>query len=213
MEPEFWHQKWEQKEIGFNQSEPNALLVNHFSSLALSRGARVFLPLCGKTIDIHWLLERGCRVAGAELSETAVAELFDELDLEPEITELDQGKRYAGPDLDIFVGDIFALGAPILGQIDAVYDRAALVALPLPLRKKYTSHLMDLTGISPQLLITFLYDQEQMDGPPFSIPADEIEQHYSSAYGIRELDARSVEGKLKGQVEATETLRLLTRKG
>ena len=59
MEPDFWHQKWQSNEIGFHKAEANPLLVEHFSALGLDAGARVFVPLCGKTLDIRWLLAQG----------------------------------------------------------------------------------------------------------------------------------------------------------
>lgn len=211
MEPEFWHERWKQRELGFNQAEPNALLVKHFKSLGLGEGDRVFLPLCGKTVDIHWVLAQGCRVAGVELSETAVSELFQELHLQPEVTPLEGMKRYSGPGLEIFVGDLFHLSASALGPVQAVYDRAAMVALPQDIRERYAAHLIEITGNARQLLITFTYDQTQMEGPPFSIPPKEIEDHYRDSYRIVELESRPVEGKLKGTVAATESIRLLTR--
>lgn len=211
MEHEFWHNKWKNGEIGFHQPSPNELLVNHFSRLGLQPGARFFLPLCGKSVDIHWLLEQNCRVAGAELSETAVAELFDELGLRPEIVEMDALKRYRAAELEVFVGDLFCLAGHTLGGVDAIYDRAAMVALPPDTRSRYAAHLKSISDTAPQLLITFLYDQTSMEGPPFSIAPVEIERHYLAAYRNEELESRPVEGKLKGEVEAVETIWALLR--
>jgi thiopurine S-methyltransferase len=59
MEASFWHQKWEKGDIGFHRSEANAFLIEHFEKLNLAKGARVFLPLCGKTRDFAWLLTCG----------------------------------------------------------------------------------------------------------------------------------------------------------
>ena len=212
MKPEFWHDKWKNKEIGFHQAEPNRLLVKHFSRLGLPQGSRVFLPLCGKTIDFCWLLENGCRVVGAELSETAVKEFFDELSLEASISEFEKFKQYSAEGIDILVGDIFDLSPQELGPIEAVYDRAALVALPEETRSRYTTHLTELSSGGPQLVITFEYDQAEMAGPPFSISREELEEHYRDHYSLEELESSRVEGKLKGQVEAVERLTMLRAK-
>lgn len=88
MEASFWHRKWERGEINFHESEANPLLTTHFEKLDLAKGSRVFLPLCGKTRDIAWLLARGYRIAGAELSGQAIDALFQELGLKPEIAGL-----------------------------------------------------------------------------------------------------------------------------
>src|ERR1700733_8099165 len=109
MDEQFWHRRWELNEIGFHEGKANALLVAHFGALSLADGSRVFLPLCGKTIDIHFLLSRGYRVAGAELSRIAIEQLFAELDVTPEIADVGSMSRYSAPGIDIFVGDIFDL--------------------------------------------------------------------------------------------------------
>ncbi|MDT4291955.1 thiopurine S-methyltransferase [Methylomonas sp. MO1] len=209
MEASFWHQKWERGEIAFHESEANPHLVAHFKELHLKKGSRVFLPLCGKTRDIAWLLSRGYRVAGAELSKLAVSELFNELGLEPKTFKAGKLTQYSAKDIDIFVGDIFDVSTELLGAINAIYDRAALVALPSGLRDRYTSHLMNISGTAAQLLITYEYDQLQMDGPPFSVTENEVKQHYEAAYRLKSVESKNIEGGLKGEVAATETVWLL----
>ena len=204
MKHEFWHHKWEKNEIGFHLPEVNPLLVKHIPILGLQKGARIFLPLCGKTLDIAWLLAQGFRVAGAELSVIAVEDLFNNLKLTPMITKLGDVKHYSAPNIDIFQGDIFKLTHAMLGIVDAVYDRAALVALPDEIRKIYTAHLISLTKCVPQLLILFEYDQTLHAGPPFSINANEVKQHYQSAYELTLLESLSMPNGLKGQFPASE---------
>ncbi|HEX4505224.1 MAG TPA: thiopurine S-methyltransferase [Alphaproteobacteria bacterium] len=209
MEAEFWHRKWARNEIGFHNAEAHPLLVVHFGALALSKGRRVFLPLCGKTRDIHWLLANGYRVAGAELSSIAVEQLFAELGAAPKAVETDEMRRYSADGIDIFAGDIFALSRATLGPVDAVYDRAALVALPKEMRGRSAAHLAEITGRAPQLLISFDYDQTLLAGPPFSVPGDEIARLYRDAYDPVRLGSAEVEGGLKGKCPAEETVWLL----
>jgi thiopurine S-methyltransferase len=210
MEPNFWHERWTKNEIGFHEREFNVLLTSHFHKLDLPVGSRVFVPLCGKTRDIAWLLQNGYRVAGAELSELAVRQLFAELGVQPTLTTVQGGlQHYRAPGLDIFAGDIFALTPALLGQVDTTYDRAALVALPAAMRIRYTAHLVALTGKAPQLLICFVYDQQQMAGPPFSIVAEEVKQHYAALYSVELVESKQVSGGLKGQCPAEEHVWLL----
>jgi len=211
MEASFWHKKWEQGDIGFHESEANPFLIEHFEALNLTKGSRIFLPLCGKTRDAGWLLACGYRVVGAELSEFAINDLFNELGLEPEISKVGQLARYRTEDIEILVGDIFAVSAEYLGPISAIYDRAALVALPACIRKHYTSHLMNITGTAPQLLITYEYNQLLMDGPPFSMNGDEVKQHYGASYQLESVGSKDVAGGLKGKVASTETAWLLRK--
>ncbi len=209
MDAGSWHRRWQRNEIGFHEKAPNALLVRHFESAFGEGGGRVFLPLCGKTRDIGWLLARGWSVAGAELSPLAVDQLFSGLGMTPETAVLGRLRRRSAAAIDIFVGDIFDLSATTLGPTDVVYDRAALVALPLSMRRGYAAHLEAITEAAPQLLITLEYDQSRMDGPPFSVAGEEIERLYGDRYRPTRLASRNVAGGLKGRCPAIEHAWLL----
>jgi thiopurine S-methyltransferase len=211
MDASFWRQKWERNEINFHERAANPLLVTYFNELSLPAGSRVFLPLCGKTLDIHWLLSRDYRVAGSELSKIAVEQLFSELGVEPVVTAIGDLSRYSANNIDIFVGDIFSLSRGVLGRVDAVYDRAALVALPEPLRERYAAHLIDITDRAPLLLITFDYDQRLFDGPPFSVGETEVRRHYRNSYDVTLLARAAVKGGFKGKYPASENAWLLKR--
>jgi len=211
MDANFWHRKWETNDIAFHQREANPLLVRFLPQLALAPGSRIFLPLCGKTRDIAWLLSGGYRVAGVELSELAVRQLFSDLGITPAIAECGLLLHFNAPGIDIYVGDIFQLSAAELGPVDAVYDRAALVALPEAMRRDYASHLQTMTCQAPQLLICFEYDQTILTGPPFSVSAAEISQHYATSFSLELLASLTVQGGLKGKCEAKEQVWLLTR--
>ncbi|AXR60742.1 thiopurine S-methyltransferase [Leptospira mayottensis] len=211
MDANFWHKKWEKNEIAFHESKVNPLLVENIDKLSLAENGRIFLPLCGKTLDISWLLSRGFRVAGAELSKIAIEQLFQELGVEPKISKVAELEHYSAHHLDIFVGDIFHLTAASLGSVDAIYDRASLVALPEDTRKRYVKHLMEITNTAPQLLICYEYDQSKMEGPPFSISSEEVQRHYRNHYRFNLIVSKNVVGGLKGKCEATENLWLLLK--
>lgn len=212
MQKEFWLERWKNKETAFHQKSTNPLLEKYLSQLSLKKGQRVFVPLCGKTLDISHLISQGYEVVGVELSETAVEELFLTLNLKPQKTsKILNGKfdLYSAPHIEIFVGDIFELTPQLIGSIDAIYDRAALVALPAEMRSRYAAQLISLTQKAPQLLICYDYDQQRMDGPPFSICNDEINQLYQATYHTTLLESVVVEGGLKNKCEATENVWLL----
>lgn len=209
MDTIFWRQRWESNEIGFHESKANPLLVKYFKELSIAKGSRVFIPLCGKTLDIAWLLSNGFRVVGVELVEMAVEQLFSELGVRPAITEAGEIKHYSAKNIDVFVADILAVSGKMLGPVDAIYDRAALVALPEEMRHRYTAHLMEITDRAPQLLITYEYDQDLMQGPPFSVSNKEVNQHYRDRYDLTLLASTNVSGGLKGKCAAIENVWLL----
>lgn len=209
MEANFWHQKWQRGEIAFHREEANPHLVAHLSKLNLAQGSRVFVPLCGKTKDIAYLLNGGYQVIGVELSELAVRELFKELSVTPQVTQVAGFTRYSADGICIFVGDFFQLSAELTGKIDAIYDRAALVALPLQMRVDYTAHLIKISQNAPQLLVIYEYQQELIDGPPFSISEEEVERHYAASYELDLLERVAVEGGMKGKVPSSEAVYVL----
>ncbi|NDV90989.1 thiopurine S-methyltransferase [Alteromonas sp. 345S023] len=203
MEHSFWHSKWESNQIGFHEPQGNALLLAHASTLLQPANPRVFVPLCGKSKDVGWLASKGCEVIGAELSALAITQLFDELNITPKVTELKHTTLYQGLNITVFQGDIFSLSANDIGNITGVYDRAALVALPQSLRERYSAHIRAITDNAPQLLITFEYDQTQLPGPPFCVSESMVSSLYNDYYEIALLSATTLEGGLKGKVDAT----------
>lgn len=210
MDAAFWRDRWARNQIGFHEPQANPLLVAHLGSLALAAGSRVFFPLCGKSLDIAWLLSQGHQVVGAELSEIAVLQLFAALGITPSVTILEKLTRYSGRNIDIFQGDVFDLSQADLGAVAAVYDRAALIALPESMRYRYAGHLLQLTRGVTQLLITLNYDQNLLAGPPFSVGGQEVARLYAHAYGLKLLGTTDVVGGLKGKCPATEEVWLLS---
>ncbi len=184
MDRDFWLGIWERGRIPFHGAVAHPLLVRHFAALALPPGARVFVPLCGKTRDIGWLRDQGCQVVAAEISPLAVAGLFADLGLTPLVEVQGPLTRLSAPGLVVHQGDIFDLTAMALGAVDAVYDRAALIALPPAMRSRYAAHMTSITGSAPQLLLSFEDGRAPDDGPPFPVYADEIARLYGPQHRV-----------------------------
>lgn len=218
MDKEYWHQKWQSKQIGFNQSQPNKLLQCYFSTLKLTPGCRVFVPLCGQSIDMLWLADQGYHVVGIELSRIACDAFFKDNKIPFNTTEINDFTVYKSEKITLFCGDFFKLDQETLGQIDAVYDRAALIALPFKTRTFYAKHLIELMlPATTMLLITTAYNQSEMPGPPFSVDNKEVALLYSDDFNINRLYGKPIYEipqhlKIKGLAQATEQAYLLTRK-
>jgi len=168
-----WLQRWDKGNIGFHRAEVHPALRQHWQP----RGGSVLVPLCGKSLDLRWLAERGHTVVGVELAERAIRDFFAEqhLTFDRRDGEL---PAYVARDLPLTIhhGDYFALRVP---RCDAVYDRAALVALPPTLRRAYAAHTDALLRAGPfRLVITLEYDQTLVPGPPFSVPAAEVRDYW-----------------------------------
>lgn len=213
MDHAFWLQRWQENKTAFHEGSVNALLSQAFHRLALAPGDRVFVPLCGKSVDLAWLAAQGCRVVGAELSRSAVEAVFADMGVAPEISEMGKLILFRADGIEVFVGDIFDLSAKVLGPVDAIYDRAALVALPEAMRVSYAAHLAAITNTARQLLITFDYDQAQMDGPPFSVDGAEVTALYGTRYRTEIAAAKPITGSLADRCSGTEYAWLLERLG
>jgi thiopurine S-methyltransferase len=186
MEKEFWLERWEREEIGFHQNETNPYLRQFWQELNLERGSGVFVPLCGKTLDMLWLREEGYSVLGVELSPVAVETFFRENGYLPKHDTSKKFERCEADDICILCGDFFNLEREDLAQVKAVYDRASLVALPTEMRERYARHLVSILPAGTQvLLITFDYPQAEMSGPPFAVSAEEVESLYSPHAEVR----------------------------
>lgn len=191
MENNFWLERWREGRTPFHQDHVIPLLEKYWPSLALPRSSRVLVPLCGKSLDMIWLAKQGYQVLGVELSPLAVEQFFTENDLVPSIHDSPMGRHYTTQDVEIICGDIFAIDVATLSQCLGVYDRAALIALPPEMRKRYTQHVYArLADQYRGLLLTLDYDQTQMDGPPFSVHEDEMLSLYEEHSTVQVLDRR-----------------------
>ncbi|MBI4938533.1 MAG: thiopurine S-methyltransferase [Nitrosomonadales bacterium] len=186
MEKSFWLERWERQEIGFHQDEINPFLAQHWQELQLARNAKVFVPLCGKSMDMLWLRKQGHTVLGVELSSIAVQAFFRENGYMPIQTEKGNFECFEADNIRILCGDFFDLGKDDLKDVGAVYDRASLVALPPEMRERYVRHLLSILPPATRiLLLSFDYHQPEMPGPPFAVSIEEVESLYQGRASIR----------------------------
>ena len=193
MDTAFWLDRWREGRTFFHQNKVMPLLQKYWPGLDLPAGSRVLVPLCGKSLDMAWLAAQGHRVLGVELSPLAVAQFFEEHGLEARIHHSPAGEHHVSGDIEIICGDIFALDASVLASCTGVYDRAALIALPSAMRATYVQHVYEgLASGYRGLMISLDYPQEQMPGPPFSVPDEEVQALFALRSEARVIDRRDV---------------------
>lgn len=189
----FWQDRWQRNEIGFHQDTINPFLLAFWPRLGVAQDQRVLVPLCGKTQDMLWLAQQGHRVVGVEVSTIAVEAFFKENGLQAEVLQRSNSAHWSCGPYEIICGDFFALTKAQIGQIDAVYDRASLVALPPERRHEYAQQLKRLvTAEKKVLLITFVYPQHEMDGPPFSVTEQEVDALYADTWTVTLLHTEDI---------------------
>lgn len=218
MKKEFWLERWERAEIGFHQDAVNPYLLQYWPELHAAQGGEVFVPLCGKSLDMLWLRQQGHAVLGVELSPIAVRDFFAENGLALTHASGGQFDRCEAEGVRILCGDFFELSREHLVQVRAVYDRASLVALPPEMRARYACHLAELLPSgTPVLLVTFDYPQDEMNGPPFAVSADEVRALYGAYAEVRllaqvDILEREPRFKARGVTRMQENIFVLTMK-
>lgn len=218
MNPQFWLQRWMRGEIGWHSDEINPHLIDHWPRLAVAPGGRVFVPLCGKSRDLLWLAHRGQQVLGVEVSALAVTAFLEENALGATRTEVPPFERVVTGAIELLIGDFFALTPALVGPLAAVYDRAALIALPSEQRPDYCEVLAGLMSPRvPLLLITLDYDQREMTGPPFAVTDAEVERLFAARFRCSPLAAADVLAdhprfQARGLTALTERVYLLHRR-
>lgn len=218
MKSEFWHERWAKNEIGFHLKSVNPFLIKHWNSLSSNSTDTVFVPLCGKSNDLIWLAERVNRVIGIELSQQAIEDFFSENKLTPELIEREHFIEYRYKNIALLCGDFFQLTQNDLVDCQFVYDRASLIALPPEMRKDYAIKLNELLPNEKQrLLITIEYPQQEMGGPPHSVPPEEVQQLFAKRLDITTLESKDIleesqRFKDKGVTQMNEHIFLLNKK-
>jgi thiopurine S-methyltransferase len=195
LQPDFWHKRWQIGQIGFHQSAVDRHLKRYWPDLGLAGGSRVFVPLCGKSLDLLWLRDQGHFVAGVELSDVALESFCAEHGIPARRRLIERFDVYEAGGLRLYRGDFFALTPESLGPVSAVFDRAALISWAPETRAAYVAHLTALTPPATRtLLVTVEYPQSQMTGPPFSVSADEVHGLYARTHAIELLFRADVLG-------------------
>lgn len=174
MDTEFWQKKWQEKDIRFHRSTYHPQLENF--GARLPKGT-VLVPLCGKTLDMIYLASLGHKVIGVELSDIACREFFNENNITVDESVIPGFKVFTSASIKLFCGDFFNLPESVWKEVTGLYDRAALVALPSDMRKKYAQEIVSKVK-AEILLISFEYPEGAIQGPPFSVPESEVRSIY-----------------------------------
>ena len=183
-----WLEFWANNETDWHSDVVTQELEKYLGLLKLESGDTVFIPLCGKSLDMIYMLNRGFSVIGVEVSEIGIKQFFHENGLDFTISQVGEFDLYSAKNIEIYCGDFFSLTSKHLCGVKAVFDRKSLIALDRNLRQKYVKHLNDIISLGVRiLLITLHYPTHQMSGPPFSVDKSEVESLFSMAFNYQEL--------------------------
>ena len=188
-----WESRWQEDRIGFHLKEVNPYLIKFSDQLLFQNPDRVFVPLCGKTLDLCWLTKKTNKVIGIELVKKAVLDFFTENNIAYLVRQEETFQKFTSKFIDIYLGDFFELKPEDTPPFKAIYDRASIIALEELDRRKYVNHLIPFLDPAGRiLLITLEYNQNQMKGPPYSVPREEIESLFSPWASLKLLETCDV---------------------
>lgn len=188
-----WRQCWRDQQTDFHQQEVNRLLTRFWRGLDLAPGSRVFVPLCGKSLDMIWLAQQGHEVIGLELSPVAVRAFFSENRMQPSQRKVGQFTLWQCGKISILCGDYFAVAGADLGNIDVVYDRAALTALPEDIRRLYVAHLKLILPAACKVFLLTVEDADEGETREVTLGTSaEITALYTEAFVIELAHVESV---------------------
>jgi len=212
----FWLDSWKDNKIPFHQKQINPILKQQINHLNLSKGDIVLVPLCGKSLDMLWLAELGYKVIGVELSEIAVEEFYTESNIIPTIDVYAGYKHYKSESIDIICGDFFNIDLSTIKTINAIYDRAALIALPNKLRESYIKRISEISQKGVKVLLIVIESQEKNIGPPYQIDVNDITKLYSRDFLVDKIYQKNIENisqhiKKLGYKEIKDVVYLLER--
>lgn len=182
MNDEFWHKCWKNNTIGFHQEAAHPFLESQFKPLLNIQNEQpckltpqnIFVPLCGKSLDMWWLANYG-KVIGTDLSRIACRDFFLEQKISPKTEELGQFTRYSANQISLYHGDVFLLSPAQLPNFKWIYDRAAIIAMPPESQKAYVDKLTSFMQPDTKIfLLSLEFPQSELSGPPFSTSTKQI---------------------------------------
>jgi len=194
MDNAHWVERWRDGRIGFHKDVVNEHLEAFGPRIFGEEPIRVLVPMCGKSLDLLWLEQRGHHVIGLELAEQAVQEFFAEHERPHEVTQNGRHRVFESGSLTIIQGDLFDLPPALPQPVQGIYDRAAFHALKTPERRERYASILDelLDPGGSILLLTLDYDEEEMEGPPFSVPEAEIQSTFGQEAQVDRLFVQEV---------------------
>ncbi|TNE91861.1 MAG: thiopurine S-methyltransferase [Deltaproteobacteria bacterium] len=210
MKSEFWLERWELGQTGWHNDSVHPGLQEHCERFGTA--SRVLVPLCGASLDVRWLTELPCvdSVVGVELSAIAIERLFADAGLNPEREQHGAFVLWKAGPISIVQGDFFAAPPALVGPVDAVWDRAAMIAIDPERRDEYAAKLKELAPGGHLLLNALVYDQSVNDGPPWALSAEEVVERFGPAETLSSKDALDDRWRERGHAWVRTELHYLT---
>ena len=185
MELSYWLSRWKKGHTGFHMEMGYPGLSAHWPILPIPQNPVVFIPLAGKSVDIHWIAEQAQKVVCCEISPIAIEQFFHQFEMDFSISHFASFDIYHSQNIEFWCGDFMKLPDDKIGELDLIYDKASLVALPQKMRVPYSNKLASFMSDKTKILMHLLsYNQSDMTGPPFSVPPEEVKRLFPDNFEL-----------------------------
>ncbi|WP_440999973.1 hypothetical protein [Fodinibius sp. SL11] len=185
METSYWQSRWQKGNTGWHMDTVYPPLPNLWNHLGIESTARILVPLCGKSLDLQWFVDQGHTVTGVDVSQKAMCHIKQR---HPESFRRDNSHGftiYCSKSLVLWKGDFTKLPATEIPPQDLIYDKASIIALPANMRQRHADKLIELCSPHTKILMqTFEYEQQEMNGPPFSVDEQELEKLFGNQFKL-----------------------------
>jgi len=201
---QMWKDRWDAGQIGFHKSDVHQTLVKYIDKLFPNGNkGKIFVPLCGKTVDMKWLADNGIDVIGLDAVRVSLEQFYSEHNIENSVEKCaDLGQeaevfKSSDNKIRLYCADMFKFSPDIEGTFDAIWDRGSLVAIYRKDVPTYAEIIKKLLKPGASCLVeVFEYDVSIFDGvdnpqkppPPHPVLEEELRRLYEPDCSVEQLD-------------------------
>merc|ERR1712032_697639 len=204
MDNQAWNARWENNTASWHADEARTEILNLMKSNVTDFKGKVFVPLCGASLDMVWLAEQGLQVVGVEVSRLAIDKFFQEIYIKDDYDIISFNETstiiHKAGNITIYEADLYncqeLMSEP---AFDLIFDRASLIAINWEDREKYINLMLKLLGDKISKLSYFLqgmdYNKGEHLGPPHIFNEASCQHYFGGKVNdIKHLD-RQAQGK------------------
>ncbi|CAK8673503.1 unnamed protein product [Clavelina lepadiformis] len=187
-----WIKRWEIGDTGFHMSQVHPYLLK-LKDRFLKECSTVYVPLCGKTLDLIYLADEGHNVIGSECAEVGILQFFDDnkIKYERSLHPTAPFEVFKGIDktITIYKGDFFQLDSVVMGRVDAIWDRGSFGAIHPSQQMKYGKIIHDIIKENGKYLLCTLRYEGVRTGNPYSVSENDVQVSFGQSFDISTLDS------------------------
>ena len=188
-----WDEAYQRRETPWEKGKPHPALVDFLTENG-PVGGEIFVPGCGSGHDVRALSTRENHVLGIDLAPSAIekANAFPKVGNE-----------------EYRLADLFTLPAEWNGRFDVIFEHTCFCAIDPLRRADYLEAITRLLKPGGRFIAIFFLNPDNDDeGPPFPVNAEELEELFGPSFAV---DREWVPAHTHPGREERELMRVLIR--